>query len=240
MKKKIKLGSTEYTVIDLTQPLKLDTEVYPGDPKPEKEIFTNIKETGYEHYVYKIGDHHFHPHGDAPKHRNPNLQNKGFEVFNLNYCFNKALLIDLSGANEVKNFDGIEYLAEVKKEHLESFSETFSKVGAVLIRTGYDKWLEENRPHIPENLPYLNKAAAEFIASFDNLKVIGIDSIAVDPPTGCHDAHQALKNLLIIESLVHLKDIPVEKNEIFDLQSSPIRIVGATGGPIIAYAFIEQ
>jgi len=111
-------------------------------------------------------------------------------------------------------------------------------VGAVLIRTGYDKWLEANKPHIPESLPYLNKEAAEFLASFKNIKVIGIDSLTIDP-VGSHNSHQTLKSLLIVESLVHLCEIPKEARNNFDLQTSPVRIVGATGGPIAAYAFIS-
>jgi kynurenine formamidase len=44
---------------------------------------------------------------------------------------------------------------------------------------------------------------------------------------------------LIVESMVNLHSIPKDKSSSFDLQTSPVRIVGATGGPITAYAFIE-
>mgnify|MGYP001568909698 CR=1 FL=1 len=236
-KKEIKLGNNRYLAIDLTEPLKEETEVYPGDPKPEKEVFSDIQRTGYQHHIYKLGDHNFHPHGDAPNHQNPELQNRGFEIFGLEHCFNPACLIDLSETPEAKEFDGIKYLIEVKKEYLEPLTEIISQKSAVLIRTGYDKWVEMNRPHRPENLPYLNKEAAEFIASFDKIKVVGIDSLTIDP-VGSHIAHQILKNILIVESLVHLYEIPSESKNNFDLQTSPIRITGATGGPIVAYAFI--
>jgi kynurenine formamidase len=48
----------------------------------------------------------------------------------------------------------------------------------------------------------------------------------------------ALKNTMILEALVHLHEIPVEHSMSFDLQTSPVRIVGATGGPVVAYAYI--
>ena len=236
-KKEIKLGNPKFLVIDLTQPLSLDVEVYPNDPKPEREVFSDIK-TGYEHYIHKIGDHNFQPHGDAPNHQNPELKDRGIEVFGLDYCFNKACLIDLSDSQEAKDFDGIKYLVEVKKEHLEPFAKQLSQISAVLIRTGYDKWIEANKPHTPKNLPYLSKDAAEFIASFDKIKVVGIDSLTVDPVKS-HISHQILKNTLIVESLVHLHEIPLDSRLNFDLMSSPVKIVGATGGPVIAYAFIE-
>lgn len=235
---KIQLGSINYLVIDLTQPLKLDVEVYPNDPKPSREIFGDINKTGWHHFIHKIGDHNFQPHADAPNHQNLDLQNKGIESFDFKYYFNKACLIDLSDMPEAQEFDEIKYLVEVKKQHLESFTEKLSQVKAILIRTGYDKWLEINKPHTLKNIPYLNKEAAEFIANFDNIKVIGIDSLTIDLIES-HVSHQTLKNKMIIESLVHLNEIPLEKRLNFDLQTSPIKIVGATGGPVTAYAFIK-
>lgn len=237
-KKEVQLGKHKYLVIDLTEPLKEETEVYPGDPKPEKEIFSDITKTGWQHHIYKIGDHNFHPHGDAPKHQNPEMQDKGFEIFGLDFCFNSACLVDLSDAQDAQEIDGIKYLIKVKKEYLEPFAKLFSQKKAILIRTGYDKWLETNKPHIPEKLPYFTKEAAEFIASLNNIKVVGTDSLTVDP-VDIHDAHQILKNTMIVESLVHLYEIPEKARNNFNLQTSPVKIVGATGGPIVAYAFIE-
>ncbi len=237
--KKIKLGSQEFLVIDLTQPLSLEQEVYPGDPKPIRNVFSDIEETGWHHYIHELGDHHFQPHGDAPNHQNPDLMDKGFEIFNLDYCFNPAFIIDLSNHEKAETINGIQFLVEITKADLEVYSDLFLKKEAVLLRTGYDKWLEQNLPHKPELLPYLTGEAAEYLASFKNLKVVGTDSLTVDPD-GSHVAHQFLKEKLIVESMVHLHSIPQDKQKDFDLQTSPLRIVGATGGPIIAYAFIEK
>ncbi len=237
-KREIKLGNDKYLVIDLTEPLKENVEVFPGDPRPKKNVFSEIKKTGYQHHIYQIGDHVFHPHGDAPKHQNLNSRNKGFEIYDLDFCFNPACLIDLSKELEAKKLKGVKYLVKVERKHLEPYSRTISKKSALLIRTGYDKWLEKNNPHQPKNIPYLTKEAAEFVKSFRGIKVFGIDSITIDPP-GIHDSHQVLKDLLIVESLVHLDQIPLKSKENFDLQTSPVKILGATGGPIVAYAFIE-
>lgn len=234
----INLGWKKFLVIDLTEPLRENTKSYPGDPKLEKIIFSDIKKTGYEHYIYKIGDHNFHPHGDAPKHQNIKLRNKGFESFGLNYCFNPACLIDLSNSKEAKKVNGIKYLLEIKKEHLVPFSKIIPRKKAVLIRTGYDKWIEKNYSHLPDKLPYLKEETAIFLSKFKNLKVIGVDSLTIDP-CGSHFAHQLFKNLLIVESIVGLYNIPRKSRENFDLQTSPVKIKGATGGPIVAYAFVE-
>ena len=239
---KRKLGGNNYLIIDLNQPLTLETEVYPGDPKPERIVFSDIRKTGWHHFIYRIGDHHFHPHCDAPKHQNPDMQDKGVEIFGLNYCFNSAFLINLSGSSETQEFDSIKYLVEVKKDHLKSFEHLLSKKGAVLIRTGYDKWLEANKPHTPPNIPYLTGEAAKYLAGFDNLRVVGIDSITVDAcgrEEPVHVSHQSLKDKLIVESLVHLYKIPKDKRKGFDLQTTPVKIVGATGAPVVAYVYIR-
>jgi kynurenine formamidase len=220
--KEINIEGTKYILVDLTQKLRLDTEVFPGDPKPQRKVFSSI-ESGYEHYTHSIGDHNFTPHGDAPKHQNPDSQEKGFDCWGIDRVFNQAYLINLDGK------------VEIRKEDLEPHAGKIATASALILRTGYDRHLEENRPHIPEKIPYLNAEAADLIANFKNLKVLGIDSITVDP-MGIHHAHQALSHLLIVESLVHLHEIP--SNE-FSLQTSPVKIEGATGGPVVAFAYIK-
>jgi len=231
----IKIGNSKYLVIDLSQPLSMDTELYPGDPKPERVVFSDIKKSGWHHYVHRVGDHVFQPHADAPNHQNPDMKDAGIEKFGIVYCFNEACMIDLSNQGDER--EGVKHIVEVRKEHLEPFYGIISGKGAVIIRTGYDRWLEENRPHVPERIPYLNREAAEYLSSFKGINVVGIDSLSVDPP-GRHDSHQILKNMLIVESLVHLHEIPEGSRECFNVQTSPLRIKGATGGPVVAYAFI--
>lgn len=236
--KVVSLGGTKFLVVSLAEPLREDTEVYPGDPKPAKEIFSDINKTGCNHYIYKIGDHNFHPHGDAPNHQNFDLQGKGFESFGIGYFFNSACLIDLSNSHGAEEFGGIKYLVKVKEEHLKPYSKMLSEKKAVIIRTGYDRWLEANKKHNLDKIPYLTKEAGDFIADFNNIKVIGTDSLTVDA-VGEHYVHKKFKGRLIVESLVNLHSIPEESRANFDLQTSTIAITGATGGPVAAFAFIK-
>lgn len=237
---RIQIEGIEYLAIDLTKPLKVDSEVFPGDPKPIRKVFSDIKKTGFEHYLWSIGDHNFQPHADAPKHQNIGLQDRGIEYFNkTGYIFNKALLIDLSDSANSKIISGIKYLLEVTREELLPFKESLKKVGAVLIRTGYDKWIESNKKHSPKDIPHLKKDAVEFLASFDNLKVIGIDSLTIDPIGSSFAHHNLTNSKLVIESLVNLYKIPKQNINNFTLQTKPLVIVGATGGPIMVYAYIK-
>ena len=224
----INLGGISYQIINLTEPLRQDVEVYPGDPKPVKTIFSKQEESGFNHNIWSLGEHNFHPHGDAPSHFQPNC-NKSFDQFGIDYFFNNALMIDLSGKGEVR--EGIKYLAKVEKEHIEPFSKLINGKSAVIIRTGYDRWLEANNRHT--EIPELTKEAAEFLAQFSNLRVIGTDSLTI----GNLWAHLHLSKFLIVESLVNLYSIPIME---FDLQTFPIAVEGSTGGPIAALAFVRK
>lgn len=233
----LRLGGTKFKVIDLTEPLSEDANVFPGDPRPEKKIFCSFAKNNCQHHVYSIGDHNYHPHGDAPNHQNLQYKGRGFEFWDLRFVFNQACLIDLSKAEGARKFDGITYLRKITENHLLPYLDQMGKNSALILRTGYDQWLESNRKHIPENIPYLDKSAVDVILKFKKLKVIGTDSLTVDK-VGENYAHRKLKNRLIVECLVNLYGIPQKNRCGFYLQTSPIAIVGATGGPILAYAYI--
>ncbi|MEJ2593869.1 MAG: cyclase family protein [bacterium] len=234
--REIDLGGTIFRVIDLTHPLRLDQEVYPGDSRPQRKVFSDIQTDGWQYYLHELGDHHFQPHGDAPNHFVAGHQQAGFEKFGLDYAFHSAFLIDLSASVKTIVEDDIRFHVEITASDLVPYSQLLAEKGAVLLRTGYDRWLEANLPHDPQKIPYLTEDAATLLASFPNLKVVGTDSITVDRH-GDNIAHNLLVNMLIVECMVHLHEIPNERALYFDLQTSAIRIVGATGGPVLAYAF---
>ena len=96
---------------------------------------------------------------------------------------------------------------------------------------------KNSKVHNPDTLPYLTEEASQFLSAFPNIKVVGIDSLTVDP-FGGHDAHHALKDKMIVESLVNLHEIPPRGSLDFMLQTSPIIIEGATGAPIVACAYM--
>jgi len=234
----IKLGDAKFKIINLTEPLKEDTEVFPGDPKPKKNIFRSFKKGNCQYNLYSIGDHNYHPHGDAPNHHNPQYKNRGFEFWDLSFVFNKSCLIDLSNSKDSVNFDGITYLRKITRNHILPHINQIKKNKALILRTGYDKWLELNKKHISNNIPYIDKSAVDVISKFKKIKLIGIDSLTIDE-VGKSYAHRKFKNKLIIECLVNLYAIPSKHRHSFYLQASPIAIVGATGGPVLAYAYIS-
>jgi len=234
----IKLGSFHFQVINLSAPLQLNTEVFPGNPPPEREIFSTFEKHDCQHYVHRLGDHLFHPHGDAPNHQNPELSEHGFEHWGIDYAFNDATLIDLTQTPEAKEVDGIKFLTKITSQHLESFKDALHDKTAVVLRTGYDLWLKLNRKHNPDLIPYLDKGAAEILRSYENIRVIATDSLTIDR-VGENICHRLLRDKFIVESMANLNLIPVANHHNFHLQTSPVAIVGATGGPVAAYAFIS-
>lgn len=235
IKKKISFGKKNWVIINLTEPLRYDVTVYPGDPKLEKTIISSFDNGNYQYHCYTIGDHLFHPHGDAPNHQNPQYIDNGFEYWTLDYVFNKGCLIDLS-----KSYDTCvgkkRYLKKITVDHLSPYIKLIRKKGALIIRTGYDKLIEANYKHTHDSVPYIEKSAADLISQFSNIKVIGIDSLTIDQPYDNY-AHQKLCDKFIVESLVNLSLIPKKFVHSFYLQTSPVAIIGATGGPVIAYAY---
>ena len=235
--KTIRLGNTKFKMINLTEPLREDVEVFPGDPKPQKKVFCTFVKEKCQHNIYSVSDHNFHPHGDAPNHHNPQYKDRGFEFWNLDFVFNQACLIDLAESRDSVKLGGIKFLKKITGEHILPYMDQIRKNSALILRTGYDKLLESNKKHFPGNIPYIDESAVDVISKFKKLKVIGIDSLTIDE-IGKNYAHRKLKDKLIVESLVNLYSIPKRYRYSFYLQTSPIAIVGATGGPILAYAYI--
>ncbi len=233
----IKLGNAKFKIINLTEPLREDVENFPGDPKLQKRVFCSFEKNNCRHNVYSVSDHVYHPHGDSPSHHNLRYKNRGFEFWDLSFVFNQACLIDLSKTAGSCKIDGITYLNKITGRHLLPYVDQIKESSALILRTGYDKWLEANKKHIPNNIPYIDKSAVDVISQFKKLKVIGIDSLTVDK-VGEHYAHKKFKDRLIVECLVNLYGIPKQYRAGFYLQTSSIAIIGATGGPVLAYAYI--
>ena len=234
-------GDKKIDVIDLTLTMDMGSQTFPGDPCPSREVFSELEKTGYEHYVHSLGDHFFAPHADAPNHQCADLRDKGVESWGFDFEFNRALLIDLQNHPNAEVFDSIKLLIEISLEYLKPYEDSLRQVSAMLVRTGAEQWRLENKPYSPEVIPYFSSEAGEYIASFDNLKVVGIDSLTVDRVNldkPIHDVHLSLKNKLIIESLVHLGQIPKAFHKGFMLQTALLKIKGATGCPVIARGYL--
>jgi kynurenine formamidase len=85
------------------------------------------------------------------------------------------------------------------------------------------------------DFPFLDGAAAEFLAGFSNLKIIGIDSITFDAHgqnTAHHRIFNGKGNVVLLETIIGVRHLP----ETFTLFCLPLHIREADGAPCRAYA----
>ena len=236
--KVVNLGGAQFKIVKLYEPMLENVAVYPGDPVLKKEVIKDIKQDGCNLFRYSVCNHAFHPHADAPKHQNIDMAEIGIESFGMDSFFNSAFMIDLSSSKRAITVNGVRYLRQILMEDLESYKDLFAEKSSVIIRTGYDKYIESNQKHIADKIPSISLDAAKFMASCNNLNVIAVDSLTVDD-VDSNEIHKLLKDKLIVESMVHSYNIPDRNRKEFDLQTSTVSIIGATGGPVTAFAYIR-
>lgn len=201
-------------IIDLSYPISSNMNIYPGDPEVKVEkagTLPNILRLG-------IASHHG-THIDAPYHHLKN--GKFLDSYPAEKFINKACRIDLSKEN----------IRAVTKDHLIPYSELTKQNRAVIIRTGYDTIIKNGL--VDKNFPYLEEDAAEYLSSFRNLNIVGMDSLTIDAHNE-NKAHIALlsRDVLILETIVNLSELPDE----FILICFPLLIKNSDGAPCRAIA----
>ena len=213
-------------IIDLSQVVSETSLIYPGDPGVELvQTESMAKGDLCNGETIKAGVHSL-THLDSPGH-----QIKGGKLiqdYPLEKFVQKALLIKLVDKKEIK------------KEDLEPYQDKIKNVGALLIRTGFDKIIEKyekdadfrQKTKISVNdLPKFTQDCAEWLSSFSNLELVGVDSLTV----GNKIIHSAFleKDILLVEGLF-LEKAP----ENFVLHCFPWKLKLVNGAPCRAIALI--
>ena len=213
-------------VIDLSQIVSETSLIYPGDPGVEL-VQTESMARGdlCNGETIKAGVHSL-THLDSPGHQIKD--GKLIQDYPLEKFVQKALLIELVDKKEIK------------KEDLELHQDKIKNVGALLIRTGFDKIIERyekdadfrQKTKISVNdLPKFTQNCAEWLSGFGNLELVGVDSLTV----GNKIIHSAFlqKDILLVEGLF-LEKAP----ENFVLHCFPWKLKLVNGAPCRAIALI--
>jgi len=213
-------------IIDLSQTVSETSLLYPGDFDIElKQTESMEKGASHNGEVIKAGVHVL-THLDSPGHQIRG--GKMVQDYPLEKFVQQAILINLLDKKEIK------------KEDLEPYQDKIKKVGALLIRTGFDKIIERyeqdadfrQKTKINVNdLPQFTQDCAEWLSSFGNLELIGVDSLTV----GNKIIHNAFlqKDILLVEGLF-LENAP----ENFVLHCFPWKLKNVNGAPCRAVALI--
>jgi kynurenine formamidase len=209
--------------IDLTLTISKSIPNFPGSPKPQFILWSNIKSDGYNLELLFFSSH-TGTHIDAPYH----FVKDGLKIHQipLDRLMGKATLIKLK---KTKN-------EPITKLDIISFEKRNGKIpvnSSVFFFTEWQKNLNKNN-YFTEN-PGLALTAAKYLIS-KKINLVGIDSPSIDlGKDESYSVHHILSknNILIVENLSNLNKI--SSNE-FNFTILPLKIKDATGSPVRAVA----
>lgn len=215
-------------VIDLSQEISSDTQVFPAYPRLAILTWTKRETFGFESEAMFLITH-TGTHLDAPYH----FDAKGWRVNEVpvERLVRDAVLLDLSRKRpreliEDEDLEGAEERAGLSVREGE----------IVILRTGWEKRL--GKPEYLKDYPGLSASGAEFLAA-KGVSAVGVDSPNLDHPDASDfPAHNLLlsRGILIVENLVNLDAL---KSDRFRFIALPLKIRGATGSPVRAVAVEE-
>ena len=209
--------------IDLTLMISPSIPNFPGSPKPQFLLWSDLKEDGYNLELLFLSSH-TGTHMDAPYH----FVKNGIKMHQIPVArfFAKATLIKIPKGND----------EPITKDDIMKFEKSHERIpdsSSVVFFTGWQKNLHSSS-YFQAN-PGLSKSAAEYLAS-KGINLVGIDSPSIDMGRDhSFTAHKILaeNNILIVENLSNLDKI---KSVFFDLVVLPLKLKDATGSPVRAVA----
>ncbi len=207
-------------MIDLTHTLNNNISIYPGTMGPVIEPSAIISENGYAELSLSMRTH-AGTHIDAPCHIVP--KTKSLDELPIEKFIGKGVVIDCTNNNSI-SLDLLKLM-----EHQIKQSEF------ILFYTAWQyKW--ETASYL-DDFPTLTIKAIEYLLNF-NIKAVGFDVISADKmgSTKLPNHNLLLKNeVLIIENLTNLNKLIGKE---FELNCIPLKIEGADGSPVRAFARI--
>ena len=225
----------------LSHPLDPKDLAWPGEPVVKTRQCTDVCEaTPFASFVSELPNH-FGTHMDAPRH----FVKDGLSINELSmdyFCHEKVAVLDIPKG-----------LAEgVTREDLEPFADVLGSVSAALIRTGLERYRTEEPTVYQYEGSYIAPSAGDYLTeTFPNLRVIGMDFLAVGSPSKkvpesaspvhCHQhllGYHSGKFCTAIEDM-HLSEIPKGK-KIVRFFNAPLRIVGLDSSQVVCIAEIED
>ncbi|MDH5658378.1 MAG: cyclase family protein [Nitrosopumilus sp.] len=209
--------------VDLTLTISSSIPNFPGSPKPQFILWSDIKNNGYNLELLFFSSH-IGTHIDAPYHFIKN----GLKIHQipLDRLMGKAILIKLK---KTKN-------ESITKLDIILFEKKNGKIptnSTVFFFTGWQKNLSKNN-YFTEN-PGLTISAAKYLA-LKKVNLVGIDSPSIDlGKDESYNVHNILSknNILIVENLSNLNKILSKE---FSFTILPLKIKDATGSPVRAVA----
>lgn len=198
-------------IIDLSHLITTDLPVYPGDPKPRINLANSIDNDGFTDHYFTLGTH-TGTHIDAPAHMVSG--GKNLNDYPTSRFIGRGVLVDATTTFS---------LQIIKKLDIHSGDIVVFKTG-LSQQFGRSDYYTEPRP-IPEDV-------ARYLVSRE-ISMVGVDTGTVDPPP--FTVHKILLggDVLIIENLTNLEQLPRDFTIIalplnLGLDGSPCRVIAST------------
>jgi len=210
-------------LIDLTLTISESIPSFPGSPKPQFILWSNLKDDGYNLELLFLSSH-TGTHIDAPYH----FAKNGIKInqIPLHRLMGKAILIKV---RKIRN-------TAITKSDIILFEKNNGKIpnnSSVFFYTGWQKNLKKNN-YFTEN-PGLDTSSAKYLAS-KKINLVGIDSPSIDlGKDESFNVHHILSknNILIVENLTNLNKVSSKE---FNFTILPLKLKDATGSPVRAVA----
>ena len=211
-------------IIDLTHSIANDMTVYPGGPKPQNKIVSNVTDNGYKETEIHIRSHNG-THMDSPNH-----------VFEDGISLDKIDVINFVGTAALIDCSSLEEGGIITYDFIEKNKEAIDNSEFIVFRTDWSKYW--NTDKYLGNYPVISDDVVDFILT-SNKKGIAFDTISVDPIDASVLAkhHRILENnILIFENLTNLDLID---SDTFVFCALPLKFENSDGAPIRAIAMLD-
>jgi arylformamidase len=224
----------------LSHPLDPNGYAWPGEPVVKINRCTDVSDDcPFSSFISEVPNH-FGTHMDAPRH----FVKDGTDI--------NQLPIEYFAHKDVALLEIPKEKAEgVTDKDLEPFADILAKVSCALIRTGFEKYRATNQDMYQNHGPYIAPSAGKYLTeNFPNLKVIGMDFLAIgspDPdvpegqlPPDCHRnilGYYTGKFCTGIEDM-HLAELP-KGAKIVRFFNAPLRILGLDSSQVTCIAEVE-
>ena len=213
-------------LIDLTLTISESIPSFPGSPKPQFILWSNLKDDGYNLELLFLSSH-TGTHIDAPYH----FVKKGQKIDQImtKRLVTEAILIKIRKGSD----------QAITKNDIQKFEKKYGKIddgSTVIFHTDWQKNLNK-KSYFMKN-PGLGTSAAKYLAS-KKINLVGIDSPSIDlGKDGKFSVHHILakSGILIVENLINLDKINSQK---FHLIVAPLKLKNATGSPVRAMALTD-
>lgn len=207
-------------LIDLTHTVTPNMPVFPGDEAPALE---KKEDHGWQRTLLHLPSH-CGTHVEGPRHGDPEA--KGLELAPLERFFGLALMLDVSKCAG----------QEISKEALAAHEDELKCCEFLVLKSGWDrKWGKED---YFTGYPVLSREAAEYMAGFEFLQGVAMDTLSADPADSADcPVHKALfaGGKIIVENLCNLDSV---QGRNFLLCCLPLKYSGADASPVRAAAFL--